>query len=262
MVPKRAAISSITALTSPARRASGRASEAGRRSIRPGSGRRMVRTTAPAPCSAVTTVVTEARSRAGSKPPRRVSLTPTITLARSGRSARARGSWSRSTSPDCAPDAARLWKTGSGSPSASSAAQPRQPRPATGSPMPSVIESPSATNVHFASLAGRRAGGAPAGASPGRAGGTPAGTVGGWSPAPGHRRSRVVPEASQRALRPGPCGTLAGLPEAGRLCLMPPPRPLPGGRRGTPRPIPASRTPPPAAGLPPGARVPASPAPW
>ena len=71
---------------------------------------------------------------------------PTTTLATSGRRAKAAGSWARSTSAASAPSVARLCSSGWGSVPASSVAQPRQPPPGAGSPMPTVIESPSAAN--------------------------------------------------------------------------------------------------------------------
>ena len=45
----------------------------------------------------------------------------------------------------CAPSAARVCSSGSGSPDARCCAQPRQPPPGAGSPMPMVIESPRVT---------------------------------------------------------------------------------------------------------------------
>src|SRR5215472_18480330 len=73
---------------------------------------------------------------------------PTTTLATSGCTPSASGSWSRSTCLACAPSTARLCSSGSGSPAARCRAQPRQ-QPAgpsgSGSPMPRVIESPRVT---------------------------------------------------------------------------------------------------------------------
>src|SRR6516164_3018369 len=79
-----------------------------------------------------------------------MSLVPTMTLATSGRSSRARGSCARSTSAVRAPLAARLTRCPPGKLRARSAAQPRQPPPGAGSPTPSVIESPSAAKVVIA----------------------------------------------------------------------------------------------------------------
>ena len=106
----------------------------------------MVSTSAPAARSAATVRPTDAPVRSGSKSPRSVSLMPTTTLATSGRSAVAAGSWTRSTSAASAPSVARLCRSGWGSVPASSPAQPSQPPPGAGSPMPTVIESPSAAN--------------------------------------------------------------------------------------------------------------------
>ena len=88
-VPNRSAIWSMTALTWWARRASGLASTPGMPSIRPGSGSRMVSTSAPAARSAPMVCAAAAAIRSGSKFGRRVSLTPITTLAISGRSASA-----------------------------------------------------------------------------------------------------------------------------------------------------------------------------
>ncbi len=135
-----------TVLTARCRRASGRASAPGRPSIAPGSGRQAVSTTAPRAVSAAYTWSSRAATAWMSKVQRRVSFTPTTTDTTSGRRSSASDSCRSSTSRVCAPLTARLVKsTGcSASPPASSAAQPRHPSP-TGSPTPSVSESPRAT---------------------------------------------------------------------------------------------------------------------
>src|SRR5215472_16502731 len=140
----------MTSLIAWRRRASGLASAGGRPSISPGSGSRMVSTTAPAALSEPVTWASAAWIAAASKPARRMSLVPTMTLATSGPSSRARGSCARSTSAVRAPLAARLTRCPPGRLCARSAAQPRQPPPGAGSPTPSVIESPSAAKVVIA----------------------------------------------------------------------------------------------------------------
>src|SRR5262249_18276782 len=104
-------------------------------------------TAGPAGLSEPATWASAAWMRATSKPARRMSLVPTMTLATSGRSSRARGSCTRSTSAARAPLAARLTRCPPDRPCARNAAQPRQPPPGAGSPTPSVIESPSAAKV-------------------------------------------------------------------------------------------------------------------
>src|SRR5256886_14243581 len=145
-VPNRWAIRSATVFTARIRRARGRASVPGNPNIRPGSGNRMVSAVAPAAVSAPTVCASAAPTRDGSKLCRRVSLTPTTTAARSGRSSSARGSCSRSTSAVNAPLTARLTRSAS-SAGARIAAQPRQVPSGNGSPIPTVMESPSAMNV-------------------------------------------------------------------------------------------------------------------
>src|SRR5215470_7580780 len=150
----------MTSLITWRRRASGLASAGGRPSISPGSGSRMVSTTAPAALSEPITWARAAWIAAASKAARRMSLVPTMTLATSGRTSRARGSCARSTSAARAPLAARLTRCPPGRLCARNAAQPRQPPPGAGSPTPSVIESPSAAKVVIAlPFRGVRAGG-------------------------------------------------------------------------------------------------------
>jgi hypothetical protein len=105
----------------------------------------MVTTVAPPAVSAATVRAVACPVRTGSNPARRVSLMPTTTLATCGRSSSALGSWSRSTCLAWAPLTARLCSWGLGSPEARWRAQPFQPPPGAGSPMPRVIESPSVT---------------------------------------------------------------------------------------------------------------------
>ncbi len=160
--PYRSDRACTTVFTARCRRASGWASAPGSPSIVPGSGRHAVSRTAPCSVRAAYTWSSRAATDWMSKVQRRVSLTPTTTEARPGRSSSATGSCRSSTSRVCAPLTARLVKragsstrrTGSSSaphgsstsPSASSAAQPRHAPSLTGSPTPSVSESPRATN--------------------------------------------------------------------------------------------------------------------
>lgn len=141
-VPYRTAIASVIALTAAIRRASA----AGSPNMRPGSGSRAVRTTAPESVSAATAVLAARLIAATSKRSRSVSLTPTMTEATRGRSTRAAGSWVSTTSAVRAPLTARLCSV-SCSEDASCAAQPRQVPSGMGSPTPTVVESPSAANT-------------------------------------------------------------------------------------------------------------------
>jgi hypothetical protein len=95
---------------------------------------------------------------ATSNRPRRVSFAPTSTDAMSGRSRMAAANCPSATSSTFAPLAARLCRSTSAGPDsaeASSRVQPRHVPSGIGSPMPTVVESPSAAK--------RIRGGAPVG---------------------------------------------------------------------------------------------------